>query len=221
MVLRRAAGGAMIRDMKLNAFAWGLSVLVCGLAVAAWGQSLGWQFAGLSAYQLFPVLGLLAFSLMWAHYAVAAVRLWRGADRSATREYFDATSLMVLVFLALHPGLLVFQLWRDNHGLPPMSYMRFVGPSMAWLALLGTASLLVFLAYELRHWYGQRPWWRYVVYASDAAMLAAFYHGLRLGGNLQRGWYHYVWLLYGITLVAALAYIQVLHRPKRADSVDS
>jgi hypothetical protein len=74
------------------------------------------------------------------------------------------------------------------------------------VVLLGMASLLVFLAYELRRWFGKRPWWRFVGYASDAAMLTVFYHGLRLGSTLQSGWFNYVWLLYGATLVGSLMY---------------
>jgi hypothetical protein len=35
-------------------------------------------------------------------------------------------------------------------------------------------------------------------------MLAIFYHGLRLGQQLQYGWYRYVWWFFGITLIAVL-----------------
>jgi hypothetical protein len=65
---------------------------------------------------------------------------------------------------------------------------------------------LVFLAYELRRWYGGRPWWKYVAAAGDAAMVAIFYHGLRLGGQLQGGWFRGLWWFYGITLIGFLAY---------------
>lgn len=115
---------------------------------------------------------------------------------------------MVLVAILLHPGLLIWQLWRDGFGLPPGSYLRnYVAPNMAWVALLGTISLLVFLSYELRRIFATKRWWRFVQYASDIAMLAVFYHGLRLGSNLQRGWFKWLWLAYGLTLALALIYI--------------
>ena len=42
--------------------------------------------------------------------------------------------------------------------------------------------------------------------ATDIAMLAIFYHGLRLGSLLTQGWMRAIWWFYGLTLIAALAY---------------
>ncbi len=182
---------------------WALSVLVSGLAVYAWGQSFGWRPSAINAYQFFPVLGLLAFSLMWGHYMVGTVKL------SLLREvdlapYFRWTGYVVLVAIVLHPGILVYQLFHDGLGLPPRSYEHFVAPSLSWITLLGTVCLLTFLAFELHRWYGEKSWWKYIVSAGDLAMLGIFYHGLRLGSQLQAGWYHWVWLFYGVTLIGAL-----------------
>ena len=69
------------------------------------------------------------------------------------------------------------------------------------VTLLGSVSLLAFLAFEFHRWFADRPWWKYVLMASDAAMLAIFYHGLRLGSQLHGGWYRGVWWFYGITLL--------------------
>jgi hypothetical protein len=83
---------------------------------------------------------------------------------------------------------------------------------MAWLTILGSISLLAFLAYELHRFYESRSWWKYVVAAGDAAMLGIFLHGLRLGGLLQAGWYREVWLFYGLTLLIVIArkYVSLL-----------
>lgn len=201
---------------------WTLSALVSGLAVYAWGQSFDWQADAVNAYQFFPVLGLLAFSLMWAHYIVGSVKhtLLAGADLT---RYFSWTSYAVLVALALHPGILVYQLFRDGFGLPPASYEHFVAPSLSWATLLGTVCLLIFLAFELRRWYREKPWWQYVVSAGDAAMLGIFYHGLRLGSQLQGGWYHWVWWFYGVTLLGVLArkYVMLLQHKSSADDITS
>lgn len=195
------------KGTPLNIIAWLLSLVVLVLAFIAWGQGQKWNFSELSTYQLFPIFGLTAFSLMWAHYIVSASRQYLNVDKAATKQYFEITSFVVLAAIALHPGLLWWQLWRDGFGFPPGSYLNhYVDPGLKWVAVLGTVSLLVFLAYELRRWFGQKPWWRYSQYASDIAMLAIFYHGLRLGGQLQSGWFHTVWLVYGVTLVGALFY---------------
>jgi hypothetical protein len=76
---------------------------------------------------------------------------------------------------------------------------------LGWVTLLGSASLLVFLAFEFHRFYGKRSWWHYVADAGDAAMLAIFYHSLRLGTQLRHGgWFRAVWWFYGIVLIAIL-----------------
>jgi hypothetical protein len=118
-------------------------------------------------------------------------------------DYFRITGWLVLGLICLHPGLLIYQRFRDGHGLPPGSYESYVAPGLGWVTLLGTASLLVFLAFEFHRRYGERRWWRYVQDASDLAMLAIIYHGLRLGSQLH-GWFYYVWWFYAVTLVLVL-----------------
>jgi hypothetical protein len=185
--------------------AWGLSVTAVTLAFVAWGQDNLWKFGHLSTYQIFPVLGLTAWSLMWSHYMAATVRQLMGLDIAVLKSYFRWTSLVVLVLICLHPGLLIYQRFRDGHGLPPGSYESYVAPGKAWITLLGTAGLLVFLAYELHRWYGRRSWWRWVARAGDIAMLAIFYHGLRLGSQLShQGWFVTLWWFYGLSLVLVL-----------------
>ena len=56
------------KTLKLQIFAWSLSVAVSLAAIFAWGQDFGWNLWPFSAYMVFPLLGLLAFSLMWSHY---------------------------------------------------------------------------------------------------------------------------------------------------------
>ncbi len=188
----------------LQISAWSLSLLACLVAFAAWGTTYGWKFTPLSAYQLFPLLGLLAFSIMWSHYINGAARELAGLDRSVLKRYFAITSYMVLALILLHPGILIYQRFRDGFGLPPGSYESYVAPGLGWLTLLGTASLCVFIAYEFRRVFGREPWWHFVTEAGDLAMLAILYHGFRLGSDLQRGWFRYVWLFYLITLVVVL-----------------
>lgn len=188
----------------IQVLAWGLAGLVSLLAIIAWGVNYEWDVWPINAYNLFPLLGLLAFSLMWCHYVSGALREILGLPPGVLRPYFRSTSYVVLVLLCLHPGLLIYQLFRDGAGLPPGSYMSYVAPGLSWVTLLGTVSLLVFLAFEFYRKYGDRPWFRYVRDASDLAMLAIVYHGFRLGGDLQQGWYHYVWWFYAITLSLVL-----------------
>ncbi len=196
------------KTTSLQIFAWTLSTIAGLLALLAWGQGVHWKVWHISTFRLFPLFGLLAFSLMWSHYIVSAVRQYLGIDKKYLHTYIEVTSLLVLAAIFAHPGLLEWQLWRDGFGLPPGSVLQhYVAPSLRLSAVLGMVSLLVFLAYELRRWYSDRSWWQYVGYATDIAMIAIFIHSLKLGTTLQHGWLRAVWYSYGVTLLAALSYI--------------
>lgn len=184
--------------------AWILGATVCALAFVAWGDDLNWQLDHLSAYIIFPLLGLTAYSLMWSHYMAGAARGILKLDNRAFANYFKITGWIVLALICLHPGLLIYQRFQDGFGLPPGSYESYVAPGLGWLTLLGSASLLVFLAFELHRLFGSRSWWKYVLVAGDMAMLAIFYHGLRLGTQTSHGWFHSVWWFYGLTLAIVL-----------------
>jgi len=190
--------------------AWAVSVAAIVVAIVAWAQGNDWEFSGLSIYQAFPLFGLLAFSLMWSHYIASVARQYFKIGKTVLYSYFEITSVLVLVAILIHPGLLAWQLWRDGAGLPPGSYFNFVGPQLKIAILAGITGLLVFLAYEFRRRFANHAWWAYVQAASDAAMLLIFIHALRLGGQLQQGWFRRVWFFYGITLIGSLFYTYIL-----------
>lgn len=194
------------KNLAAQIFAWSLVAAVCAVGFVAWGGVYQWHLRPFSAYLFFPLLGLLAFSLMWTHYIMVVVRLRWSLQKTVLANYFRWTGYAVLVLICLHPGLLIYQRFQDGYGLPPRSYETYVAPGLGWVTLLGTACLLVFLAFELRRWFQPKSWWPYVANASDLAMLGIAYHGLRLGTTIQQGWFHDVWLFYALTLILALIY---------------
>ncbi|MEX0748835.1 MAG: hypothetical protein WD467_02985 [Candidatus Saccharimonadales bacterium] len=192
---------------KLPLMAWSVTSGACLLALIVWWQGLNNGLASINSYTLFPLLGILAFSIMWAHYIMSAVRQIMRAETEVLKTYFEITSWLALIALLLHPGLLVWQLWRDGFGLPPGSVLEsYVAPTLRGVVILGTLSLAAFLLYELRRIFQTIGWWRWIQYLSDGAMLAVLYHGWQLGRHLQSGWYRMVWIMYAITLIAALGY---------------
>lgn len=198
----------MNKTIWLNRIAWSISSLTIVLAFIGWGGGLKWQLLGISLYQIFPLLGLLAFGLMWSHYAVACLRLLLKIERRHLYFYFEATSFLVLISILLHPGLLSYQLWSDGRGLPPISYLNnYLAPQFKGAIVLGSISLMAFLAYELRRFFAKTTWWKYVAWASDIAMLLIIIHALRLGSNLRSGWLKTVWLGYAISLLIFIGYI--------------
>ena len=182
---------------------WVTTGVVSTLAVCSWGQEMGWSLSALNTYSFFPLLGLVGYSVMWSQYVTSTLKKSFYKDTRLDR-FFTQNRDIAVTAIALHPALLVYAQFRNGHGLPPGSYESFVVASNAWVTLLGTASLVIFLTFSLYRWCGQKSWWKYVTRAGDAAMVAMFYHGLRLGSQLQSGWYHYVWIFYGISLAGIL-----------------
>jgi hypothetical protein len=66
-----------------------LTLFTCALALMAWGQDNQWQLIGISTYQLFPIFGLLAFSIMWSQYVMEGVKNYLN-EPHATDRYFNA-----------------------------------------------------------------------------------------------------------------------------------
>ena len=183
-----------------------LTATMLGLGLVAWLSGLHGR---IDRYDVFPILGLMAWSLMWLHYVSGSVKRYAGfaEDRLILRVYFRVTSLMVLFLILLHPALLYNGLLSDGFGLPPTSaFAVYSTVAMRVALMLGYLGLGAFLLFELGRWFRNRSWWKYIEYASIAAMFAIFVHALMLGGELMLGWYRAVWLLSGIILVLSLVY---------------
>jgi hypothetical protein len=193
-------------NTRLVVAAWSLSALVAILAFIAWGASYQWRPANINAYTLFPLLGLVAFSVMWSHYIASVARQILTIPSHVLRKYFNVTSFIVLILICAHPGILIYQRYRDGFGLPPGSYHSYVAPGLGWITTLGSVCLLVFIAYEFRRKFKKNSWWRYTQYLVDAAMIGILYHSLKLGNQLQSGWLQKVWYFYGVSLVGCLIY---------------
>jgi hypothetical protein len=201
----------MTSARKLQILSWTLGVMVIVLAVSAWAQV---RLTGrpLTSYDIFPVLGLSAFGLMWTHYTTGALKKLLGAPSDSLQLYSKITQWIVLVLIILHPGIFVTSLWVDGFGLPPVSYLTVYTDTAARIALLaGSTSLLIFLSFELHRWFRKASWWKYIEYLNIFAMFAILYHGLTLGGELGLGWFKIVWLVYALTLAAAIVYNKIQH----------
>lgn len=197
---------------QFDVIAWVIALGALFTVFAAWAQHHSWHFVGLGSYDIFPLFGLVAFSLMWGHYMVGGLRAaFDLEDRKLNKWYFKLTAAVVFGALLLHPSLLIWQLWRDGLGLPPESYIKnYVAPGLAWAAYLGTVSWLAFMAFELRRWYGKKKWWKYVLYANDLAIWGIFVHALKLGRDVAAPWLLYVWWVFGVSL--ALSFIAIYYK---------
>lgn len=201
------------KTRNLQIIIWLLGVVTVVAALLVWAQvRVGDK--PLDTYDLFPLFGLIAFSLMWTHFVAGAIRRWLDLPKSTLRVYFKVTGWAVLALILLHPGLFIVQLWIDGFGFPPFSYLSLYPALLSQIALLcGTLSLLAFLAFELHRKFRNASWWKYVEYCNLLAMVAILYHGFTLGGELSVGWFQIVWLIYLVTFIGAVGYTYI-HKTK-------
>jgi hypothetical protein len=181
----------------------GLNLTAVSLAILAWADQFQWSVS-LQAFIIFPLLGLLAFSLMWVHYIAAAVNRLLGKPLDL-QSYYEWTGWIVLLLILLHPSILIFKLWRVGLGLPPESYASYVGSAGKVAVLAGSTSLIFFLLFESKRWIEHSRIWPVIVNLSDLAMLLIVYHALTLGGALKYTWFRPVLFFYTATLIVCIA----------------
>ncbi len=178
-----------------------LNTAVVAAAVYAWGSLYNWRIT--SIYSFFPLLGLLAFSLMWTHYVAAAVNRQYGGVFDL-KKYYQWTGWAVVVLIIFHPLLLNYGLWRDGLGLPPGSDLLYLGKKMLTALLLGVSALAIFLAYESKPLLEKSKFWPVMIGLNDLAMIFIFFHARLLGGSLQLHWFHTLWNFYGLVLIVCI-----------------
>lgn len=155
---------------------WTLFVAVIAASFVAWADLRGWDFGSLSALALFPLLGLLAWSIMWTHYALGGVRLVYPFEHN--QLYSRVSAVVVLACLLLHPGLLAWGQFDLSGTLPPGSFYSYVAPSLKGAVLLGTISLIIFISFDVFEFFKKRAWvqrnWKWISLSQMVAMTSIF-----------------------------------------------
>ena len=178
-------------------------MLVIALAFVVWWPSTG----NLTTYSLFPIFGLVAFTLMWTHYIAGALRTYFKLPESVLRLHFQITGYLVLFCILAHPLLLETQLYLDGLGLPYQSIPTVYTATTERLAIIaGIMALVCFLLFELYRFFKNRSWWKYIEWANIAAMGLILWHGFTLGGELRQPWFQIIWAGYSVTFIAAITY---------------
>ncbi len=182
---------------------WLGTAAVLAIALYVWWPST----ENLTTYSLFPIFGLVAFSLMWTHYTAGALREYLNIPEDTLKNHFQLTSYIVLFSIIAHPTLLETQLYLDGLGLPYHSIPAVYVTTTERLAIVaGITALICFLFFELYRFFKQRPWWKYVEWANVGAMGLILWHGFTLGGELRQPWFQIVWAFYAVTFAVSVAY---------------
>jgi hypothetical protein len=145
---------------------------------------------------------------MTTHFMLYAYSLSAKTIPSVNKTYSRISGSIVLFCLLAHPGLLIWQLWRDGFGLPPQSYTAFVAESALFAVYFGTIALVGFLLYEVAsHNKKIRAYWSWIIGIQIAAMILALIHANNLGILTERGWFMYFWVVQTIALLISFVVI--------------
>ncbi|HEX9594615.1 MAG TPA: hypothetical protein VF996_00565 [Candidatus Saccharimonadales bacterium] len=190
------------------------------IAILVWGTGIDWRLGSLTKLQLFPLLGLIAFTTMWWHFFVGFIRQIRPEFQK-----FDTlhriSGYWVFVALSLHPILL--WTWGAGQGFAsPLDTNRaYLGINYRY-ALLGMFGLIVFWLYDLARWLRERAWvkryWWLIDTVDDAAFLIIWVHAFNIGGHVQEGWFRWLWIFYGLSGLFFVIYKHLKHPATHAKS---
>lgn len=177
--------------------------------VLVWKQTVTINLDSSLLRTIFPVLGLIAYMIMWLH-------IIGGAFETKLNRYIDFdyflywSSYIVLGLLILHPLIFIV-----NFGFPQFSgIFNFGSGSFIWLGILGW---LMLITYDIRKAFSNQIFfkrhWGAIQFLSTAGFYVIFFHSLFLGHNLGSGPLRTAWILFGISGVLASVYTYLI-RPK-------
>jgi hypothetical protein len=183
-------------------------LLILSIPIYIWGQSFGWDFSVLSLFLLFPILGMLAFSVMWTQTAV-------GCFSNYFSKYFNLdifyakSGLAVLILFLSHPAIAIIALLNTTGSANPF---QLVSDSQGIFLILAMISFIIFLSFELTlRWKTNtlakiKPW---IENASYIGIILVWVHSLNIGSHTGSGWFHYLWLFYGISAIIMI--LKIFH----------
>jgi hypothetical protein len=170
------------------------------------GSATEWAMDSSFLVNLFPLFGLLAFSLLWLHAISGVFEPWLRKNFNFD-SFVDATARLILVSIILHPLLFlivlkfhVADLWRTG------IYIR--------LAIIGWLLLIIYdIAKPLKKKYDFFVrHWNTILLISTFGFLLTFFHSIGIGDDVQQGPLHIVWLFYGVTAIIATTYTYGIKR---------
>lgn len=164
------------------------------------------SFDSVSIFSLFPLFGLLAFTLLWLHAISGVFEPWLRKYINFDR-YVQITSGIIFICIILHP---LFLLIPSNFN---FSQIFAYGEKYVWLAIIGWFLLITYdIGKILKKYNFFSRNWNNILLISTIGFLLIFFHSLGIGDDLQTGPLRTVWIFYGITAISATIYTYGIKR---------
>jgi hypothetical protein len=157
---------------------------------------------------IFPLLGILAASLLWVHSISGVFENWIRKHINFD-AFISTTATIILISMLLHPILLLISFGFN---------LSQIFTSFGHLddIFIGLCALILLLSYDVGKYlkkHGSNFFannWNWILIISNVGFLLVFIHSLAIGGDLQSGAVRVVWKSYGITALLAIVYTYLL-----------
>jgi glycine/D-amino acid oxidase-like deaminating enzyme/nitrite reductase/ring-hydroxylating ferredoxin subunit len=150
----------------------------------------------------FPLLGLYAFTLIWAQLVIGANMRWLRRLFPRIETFHRTEGIFALVFALAHPLFLATGL-----GLAEYLKIEFVDPRLKWAVLLGDLQLLLLVTTVATALLMKRPWlrrrWHLIHYANYAVFAMVWVHSWTLGSDVRTTSLKWLWFFFGATGIAS------------------
>jgi len=183
-----------------------------------WLDQRSWSLANIDLLAIFPLLGLIAFVMMWFHLMVAYLKRTK-PEMFDYKSFYRITGNIVLALIILHPLIVIIKAYDFG-----IFTLDFKGESGRLFVLFGVIALTFFLIYEVVERLREKPFikknWELVVAMNRVGFTLVYIHALYLGQHLQTGWMQGLWVFFGATTLAyfAWSYYQELTKPKEVEA---
>ena len=170
-------------------------------------NTLNWHFNASLLQNLFPLFGLLAFSLLWLHSISGVFEPWLRKQINFDK-FVHSTSIIILISIILHPLLLLVSLKFNFSNL-----FLYYGEKYIRIGVIGWLLLITYdIGKALKKYNFFAKNWNKILIISNIGFLLTFFHSLALGSDLQSGTLRIIWIFYGVTAIIAIIYTYAIKR---------
>ena len=168
--------------------------------------NLEWSLDSTFLSNLYPIFGLIAFSILWLHSISGVFESWLRKQIDFNR-YVKYTSTIVFISIILHP--FIYLMILDFN----LGEIFSVSRLYIWLGIIGW---LLLITYDIGKAFIQKSIfsrnWNKILLISTLGFIIIFFHSLGLGSDLQSGVLRKLWIFYGTTGIISTIYTYGLKR---------
>ncbi len=165
-----------------------------------------WALDSTFILTLFPIFGLIAFSILWLHSLSGVFETWLRKYINFDR-YVHITASIVLICIISHPLLYII---AAKFSISTIFYGQAL---YIWLGIIGWLLLITYdigKSLKNRNFFARN--WTNILFLSNIGFIIIFFHSIYIGDDLQVNPLRMIWIFYGITAIISIAYTYVIKR---------